>query len=111
MAAESEPVALAAITVSELLAGIYRAIPSRRRGQREAFVEVVLAGTPVLPFDREAARRHPLLAAELHSSGNVIGANDALIAATALAHGFAVMTYNRRDFDRVPGLTVLAPNW
>jgi predicted nucleic acid-binding protein len=34
---------------------------------------------------------------------------DALIAATALEHGMTVMTRNRRHFERVPGLTVRAP--
>jgi len=34
---------------------------------------------------------------------------DALIAATALTHGIAVMTRNRRHFDRVAGLRVVSP--
>jgi predicted nucleic acid-binding protein len=34
---------------------------------------------------------------------------DALIAATALEHGMPVMTRDRRHFERVPGLTVRAP--
>ncbi|HEY5195424.1 MAG TPA: type II toxin-antitoxin system VapC family toxin [Solirubrobacteraceae bacterium] len=35
---------------------------------------------------------------------------DALIAATALAHGIPVMTRNRRRFARVAGLRVIAPD-
>jgi len=34
---------------------------------------------------------------------------DALIAATALEHDMIVMTRNRRHFERVPGLSVHAP--
>jgi toxin FitB len=34
---------------------------------------------------------------------------DALIAATALEHEFALMTRNRRHFDRVRGLTLCSP--
>jgi predicted nucleic acid-binding protein len=34
---------------------------------------------------------------------------DALIAATALEHELALMTRNRRHFDRVPGLTLCSP--
>jgi len=32
-----------------------------------------------------------------------------LIAATALTHGIAVMTRNRRHFDRVAGLRMVSP--
>ncbi len=35
---------------------------------------------------------------------------DALIAATALEHGLALVTRNRRDFERVHGLRVLDPD-
>lgn len=38
-----------------------------------------------------------------------IATADALIAATALAHGVPVMTRNRRHFERVDGLEVRAP--
>jgi predicted nucleic acid-binding protein len=34
---------------------------------------------------------------------------DALIAATALGHELALVTRNRRHFERVPGLSVRAP--
>jgi predicted nucleic acid-binding protein len=39
----------------------------------------------------------------------VIGQHDLWIAATALAHGFAVATHDRADFRRVPGLRAPAP--
>lgn len=38
-----------------------------------------------------------------------IATPDALIAATALTHGIAVMTRHRRHFDRVAGLRVVSP--
>ena len=39
-----------------------------------------------------------------------IATPDALIAATALIHGVPLMTRNRRHFDRVAQLRVVAPN-
>lgn len=35
---------------------------------------------------------------------------DLLIAASALAHDVTLVTENRREFDRIPGLTVESPN-
>lgn len=110
-ALSGEPDALASITASELLAGIHRAPASERRRRREAFVEAVLERLPVLPFDLPAARIHARLAANLAATGQSIGPNDLLIAATAIAHGYAVLTHNLREFERVPGLVVRQPAW
>jgi hypothetical protein len=49
------------------------------------------------------ARTHARLWAQL-AAGTPVGAHDLLIAATALAHGYAVLTDDPRDFGRVPGL-------
>jgi predicted nucleic acid-binding protein len=53
------------------------------------------------------ARAHAEVWAELESEGNLIGAHDLWIAATALSHGMDVATANPRDFERVPGLNVV----
>lgn len=106
-----EAVAVAAVTASELLAGVYRAAPSARRARRESFVETVLGAFPVFPFDLTVARLHAGLVADLTASGRLIGVNDAMIAATALAHGYELLTLNVRDFERVPNLIVRRPDW
>lgn len=106
-----EPVALASITASELLAGVHRADSPARRARREAFVEAVLEAVPVLPFDLLAARVYARLSVELAATGRPIGAHDLLIAATALAHGCAVVTESPRHFQAVPGLVVRTPLW
>lgn len=105
------PIALASVSASELLVGVHRAAPSERRIRRQAFVETVLALTPIVPFDLEAARVHARLWADLAGAGQSVGHDDLLIAATALAHGHDVLTLNRRDFERVPGLVVRRPGW
>ena len=109
--AADEPVALSAITASELMIGVRRADPPRRRLQREAFVEAILENFPVLPFDLRVARVHAEVSAQLSAAGQTIGDHDMIIAATALAHGYSVLTDNLRDFHRVPGLEVRQPNW
>jgi tRNA(fMet)-specific endonuclease VapC len=106
-----EGVGIAAITASELLAGIHRADSPERRLRREAFVEAVLERMPILPFDLRVARVHAQIWAQLTAAGQMIGAHDLLVAATALAHGYSVLTDNLREFHRVPGLVARRPNW
>jgi tRNA(fMet)-specific endonuclease VapC len=101
---KTTPVALAAITAAELLHGCYRARDAGVRARRSAFVDAVLDLVPVLPFGLAEARRYAQLWAELAREGRVIGPHDMLIAATALARGYAVATLNHHEFARVAGL-------
>jgi tRNA(fMet)-specific endonuclease VapC len=103
----AEEIYISAITASELLMGVYRANTEARRLKRSAFVEAILSEMPVLNFTVETARIHAELYAYLAEQGQLIGAHDLLIAATALTHGYAVLTTNQQEFARVPGLKVL----
>jgi predicted nucleic acid-binding protein len=47
----------------------------------------------------------------LRRAGNLIAPHDLMIGATALLHGYDVLTHNVRDFDRLPGLKVRLPGW
>jgi tRNA(fMet)-specific endonuclease VapC len=100
--------AISVITVSELLHGVHRA-SGARRAQRSAFVEHLLAGLDAIPITEPVARVHAGVWAQLAERGEVIGAHDLWIAATALVHGLALATRNASEFRRVPGLRVLAP--
>jgi len=100
-------VAISVVTVSELLVGVHRANSRRRRVRRSAFVEALLAAMPILDLTLEVARAHAELVALLAEQGQTMGANDAFIAATALASGYALLTTDADDFIRVPGLEVL----
>ena len=99
------PVALAAISASELLHGVHRATSLNQRARRQAFVEQLLSALPVIPFDLVAARLHAELWARLAAKGIQVGAHDLLIAATAIAAGYGVATRDERSFPRIPGLT------
>lgn len=104
---ENDPVAIAAVTASELLHGVHRAIDPTVQKRREAFVERLLAELPVIPFDLVVARAHARLAAELARTGTAVGAHDLQIAATAIAMGYDVATRDERSFPRIEGLGVL----
>ncbi|HEV8245035.1 MAG TPA: PIN domain-containing protein [Polyangiaceae bacterium] len=100
-----EPIAVAAITASELLHGVHRASSSTQRSVREAFVEQLLSNVEVVAFDLVAARIHARLAAELYRTP--VGAHDLIIGASALALGFQVATRDLRSFPKIPGLAVV----
>ena len=98
---------MSAITASELLVGVERANTTERRALRGAFVENLLASIPVLEFSMSLARTHARMVAALPKSVTA-GAHDALIAATAVHHGFALLTRNVADFKLFAGLQVEA---
>ncbi len=61
---------------------------------------------PILPWTKEISWHYGEIYRALAAKGQLIGGNDLWIAATALAHGFGVVTNNTHEFRRVPGLTV-----
>lgn len=99
--------AISVITVSELLHGVHRA-HGAQRARRSAFVEHLLAGMRALEITEQVARVHADIWAQLTARGQVIGAHDLWIAATALAHGMGLASGNTREFKRVPGLRLIA---
>jgi predicted nucleic acid-binding protein len=105
---DDEEQLISVITASELLHGIHRALDDGVRTRREAFVERALGRFDLVPIDLEVARVHAEVRARLEAAGEIIGAHDLWIAATALSHGLQVATSNAREFERVPGLSVLA---
>ena len=96
---------MSAITASELLVGVERASTAQRKAQRGAFVENLLSIIPVLEFSMPVARTHARMLAAL-SKNLTAGAHDAVIAATAIHHGYAVLTRNASDFKIFVGLKV-----
>jgi predicted nucleic acid-binding protein len=102
--------AISVITVSELLHGVHRASGAQRT-RRRAFVEHLLGGMRAIEITEQIARVHADIWAQLASKGQLIGAHDLWIAATALAHGMGIATGNADEFQRVPGLRVITtPN-
>jgi predicted nucleic acid-binding protein len=104
---EEEALAVSAITCSELLHGVHRAVNEVHRTRREVFVEALLARIPVVPFDTIAARTYARLWAQTAASGIQIDTHDLIIASTAMAIGFGVITRDKKSFPRIPGLEVV----
>jgi tRNA(fMet)-specific endonuclease VapC len=93
--------AISSVTLMEL---IYGAEKSARPNQNLDVIEGFAARMETLPFDRDAAAHTGQLRAELAKMGTPIGPYDGLIAGHARSRGLIVVTNNRKEFSRVPGL-------
>jgi predicted nucleic acid-binding protein len=102
-----EDVAISVVTASELLHGVHRVRGGARAARAESFVEGLLTLLPVLPFDLDEARAHARLSADLLARGISVGAHDLLIAATAVANDYRIITRDLRSFPKIPDLDVL----
>ena len=69
-----------------------------------ARLDAVLSALDILPFESPADEVYGQLRARLERAGRVIGGNDLLLAAHALALGFTIVTANESEFARVNGL-------
>ncbi|CAN5705381.1 hypothetical protein BH20ACT2_BH20ACT2_23170 [soil metagenome] len=104
----AEPL-ITTVTLAELSVGPLVARTAKERAARQAHLQRAEADFDPLPFDADAARAFARVAASLRARGRKGSARayDAMIAATALAHGIDVYTCNPRDFTSIDGLNVV----
>jgi len=94
---------ISSISLIELIYGAEKsAVPE----QNLSVVEGFAARLEVLAYDQMAASHTGQLRAELARGGTPIGPYDQLIAGHARSRGLILVTNNRREFGRVPGLRV-----
>lgn len=100
---------IAAVTVSELLVGVHL---TDKRIRRCAFVEGIISKIPVLEFNEKVARSYAEIYSYYlkHRNKSASNVHDLQIASTALAHGYAVLTSNVDDFNKIPGISLLSPS-
>lgn len=96
-----DDIAVCAITVAELYYGAAGA-PDPLLERRK--VDIFLAPLTILSFDWDAAERHAVLRRALRA--NPIGERDLIIASTVPPTDATLVTRNRREFDRIPGLAI-----
>jgi len=92
-------VAISSIVAHELFYGAYR---SARPAHYLALVEALRF--EVMEFDTEDAQQAGRIWALLAERGSPIGPYDILIAGQAAARGLTLVTHNRAEFQRAPGL-------
>jgi predicted nucleic acid-binding protein len=107
----AEALFVTAISVAELWAGIAVLAEGARRSALESSLEELLVSLFAdrrLPFDDRAARAYASIVQRARSKGQTLPLADGLIAAIALARGFAVATRDRGPFETA-GVQVLDP--
>lgn len=96
-------VCVSIITVAELYYGSAKSqSPQKSRQKQQEFLQPI----QTVLFDEQAAVLYGEVRSHLSRQGTPIGANDLLIASTALAHQLTLITHNVREFERVPGLSL-----
>lgn len=104
---DADDVAVAAITVAELLVGVELADEQRRAG-RVAFVDDVVATIAVEDYTLDVAAAHAVLLAHVRRARRPRGAHDLIIAATGAATGRTVLTSDATaGLAELPGVDVL----
>lgn len=98
--------AMSSISFAELTFG---AENSARVAENLATVYLFAKVVPAISFDASAAAAFGQIKSGLHRAGTPIGPLDMLIAAHARSLDLTLVTNNRREFDRIPGLKV--ENW
>ena len=91
---------ISVVTISEIDFGILRLPNGRRRSGLQAWREALVnhSRRRLLPVDLAVAEAWSLIRARAAAAGRTLSPVDSLIAATAQAHGYTVVTRNVRDF-------------
>lgn len=98
-------VALSSIVVSELFYGARKKDSPKLRKVVAEFVEHFM----IYDYDKISATYYADVRSKLEKKGQIIGANDLLIAAHALSKDAILVSNNSKEFVRVEGLVL--ENW
>lgn len=100
-------IGLSVVTIAELVHGAYRTKTQAQQQRRLEFVERLSSDVPVHPVTLEIARLAGRIEGQQQAVGIQFAFEDLLIGATCLHLGYELVTLNLRDFQRIPGLSVI----
>ncbi|MCE2860618.1 MAG: type II toxin-antitoxin system VapC family toxin [Oxalobacteraceae bacterium] len=101
---------VSAITLAELKRGVAKLPESKRRSDLTIWLKQIESDFKdrILPFDIGVAHHWAEMTAQSEAKGKSMAALDSMIAATALAHGYHLVTRNVRDFVN-SGVEIINP--
>ena len=100
-------IGVSVVTIAELVHGAYRTKTQAQRQRRLEFIERLSNDVPVHPVTLAIARLAGRIEGQQEAIGVQFAFEDLLIGATALHLGYEVATLNLRDFQRIPGLSMI----
>ena len=106
--AHEQDIVVNPVILGELRFGILVLPKGRKRAALERWFDGGVGRLHCVPWDAETGLKWADLLARLRATGKAMPIKDSLIAATALVHGLAVATRNRRDFVNA-GVRILDP--
>ena len=100
-------IVICSLTVAELAHGIYRADTPERSRMRRQFLDELKAQIPIHPVTESTAEIVGRIGGEQAAKGISLPLADLIIGACVVELGYAIGTINVRDFNRIPGLSVV----
>src|SRR6266576_2373481 len=100
---------ISVVTIAELVHGAYRSKTQVQQQRRLEFIERLSSDVPVHPVTLAIARLAGRIEGQQEAVRVQFAFEDLLIGATALHLGYELATLNLRDFQKIPGLSVIQP--
>jgi predicted nucleic acid-binding protein len=103
-AIENDTIAVTAISVFEVLYGLFKKDASKKAAIALEF----FSSFQILATDLNAASKAAQIAAQLARDGRMINEFDSMIAGAMLTNGYkSIVTFNKKDFDKINELEVI----
>ena len=97
-------IGISSITLSELSYGVAK---SQYIEKNLKALDEFIVPLEVLAYDEKAALVYGSIRSNMEKAGTPIGSMDMLIAAHAVSLGVTLVTNNKREFMRIPELTII----
>jgi tRNA(fMet)-specific endonuclease VapC len=102
-------IAVATVTIHELLYGLFRLPESRKRQVLDKYINESVLTLPILDYDLKSAQYHAQERARLSKIGKIPALMDGQIASIAFTNNLILVTNNVDDFSNFDGLII--ENW
>jgi tRNA(fMet)-specific endonuclease VapC len=102
---KGKSIVLSFVTVGELYVWTVR---RKWSAKRIAALEQHLKAAIIVPYDLDLCREYGRVKAALLGAGRNVPANDLWIAICAIRHSIPLITHNAKDYDGIPGLSVVS---
>ncbi len=94
------------INAFELYYGAYKSGIEKRISDVKGLLSTLL----VIGFSERAAEKAGAIISELEKEGKLIDVRDLFIGSIAFTEGFTLITHNKKHFENIPKLDVVAPS-